>query len=261
MIKGQQQQAVAIAIYGSGDTADVTDIVVWSSSNSSILSVNSSGLVTAIASGTATITATITVTDSELNSSLVISGSCDITVAGEAIPLKAKYSGGVPVALAEFGAGDKISVTYLPVSSDDELLSDSDQLISSQKAVKAYVDAKAKYPMRIIYPSETVIVGVRQEYVVMSGVLFVQGVLSLGVYAIVFIGTTESTFHNDTLDIQGGTTDEYYHLTAAKKQEVDYLHVPADGEITLTPKVSSSSTAEGTIFYCSDDKKVYVGVA
>lgn len=189
-----------------------------------------------------------------------LTGSTIITVIGYTSPLKAKYSGGVPVALAEFGPGDKISNDLLSVSTDGGLSSNSDQLISSQKAVKAYVDAKAKYPMRIIYPSETVVVGVRQEYVVMSGVLFVQGVLSLGVYAIVFIGTTESTFHNDTLDIQGGTTDEYYHLTAAKKQEVDYLHVPADGEITLTPKVSSSSTAEGTIFYCSDDNSVYVGV-
>lgn len=58
MIKGQQQQAIAVATYESGDTEDITDSVVWSSSNSSILSVNSSGLVTAIASGTATITAT-----------------------------------------------------------------------------------------------------------------------------------------------------------------------------------------------------------
>jgi hypothetical protein len=31
------------------------------------------------------------------------------------------------------------------------------------------------------------------------------------------------------------------------------------GEITLTPKSTSTSTAEGTIFYCSDDNYVYVG--
>ena len=34
----------------------------------------------------------------------------------------------------------------------------------------------------------------------------------------------------------------------------------AVNEIILTPKASSSSTAEGTIFYCSDDNSVYVGV-
>jgi hypothetical protein len=35
--------------------------------------------------------------------------------------------------------------------------------------------------------------------------------------------------------------------------------VGSDGEIHLTPKVSSSSSAEGTIFYDSDDDHVYVG--
>ena len=66
--------------------------------------------------------------------------------------------------------------------------------------------------------------------------------------------------HNNLLLKQGGTADEYYHLTAAKKQEVDYLHAPEDGEITLTPKASSDATAEGTIFYCAADNHVYVGV-
>lgn len=32
------------------------------------------------------------------------------------------------------------------------------------------------------------------------------------------------------------------------------------GEIRLTPKTASISTAEGTIFYCSSDNSVYVGV-
>lgn len=31
-------------------------------------------------------------------------------------------------------------------------------------------------------------------------------------------------------------------------------------ELVLPPKASSGSTADGTIFYCSEDKKVYVGV-
>jgi hypothetical protein len=33
----------------------------------------------------------------------------------------------------------------------------------------------------------------------------------------------------------------------------------AMGELTLTPKAASLSTAEGTIFYCSDDDHIYVG--
>lgn len=32
------------------------------------------------------------------------------------------------------------------------------------------------------------------------------------------------------------------------------------GELRLTPKESSTSTAEGTMFYCSSDNGVYVGV-
>jgi len=34
---------------------------------------------------------------------------------------------------------------------------------------------------------------------------------------------------------------------------------PELSEITLTPKASSDSVAEGTIFYCSSDDHVYVG--
>jgi len=33
----------------------------------------------------------------------------------------------------------------------------------------------------------------------------------------------------------------------------------AMGELKLTPKASSDSLVEGTIFYCSDDNHVYVG--
>ena len=39
----------------------------------------------------------------------------------------------------------------------------------------------------------------------------------------------------------------------------DNNNVTGVGEITLTPKASSSG-AEGTIFYCSDDNQVYIGV-
>jgi hypothetical protein len=34
---------------------------------------------------------------------------------------------------------------------------------------------------------------------------------------------------------------------------------PNDGEVHLTPKASSTGV-EGTIFYCSDDNHIYVGV-
>lgn len=44
-----------------------------------------------------------------------------------------------------------------------------------------------------------------------------------------------------------------------RKTDVDEaMEVTKGGEIHLTPKASSTG-AEGTIFYCSDDDRVYVG--
>ena len=36
------------------------------------------------------------------------------------------------------------------------------------------------------------------------------------------------------------------------------IATPDDGEVHLTPKASSASTAEGTMFYNSSDNSVYV---
>lgn len=49
-------------------------------------------------------------------------------------------------------------------------------------------------------------------------------------------------------------------MSSSDKLKADRLHVPDDGEIRLVPKASSSSELDGTLFYCSADKKVYVGV-
>lgn len=57
MIKGQQQQATAVAVYTSGKTSDITTTVVWSSSNTSVATIDANGIITAIKSGSATITA------------------------------------------------------------------------------------------------------------------------------------------------------------------------------------------------------------
>lgn len=58
IVTANTQQLTAIATMGDGSTQDVTSIATWSSSAPSIATVSSMGLVTAIASGTATITAT-----------------------------------------------------------------------------------------------------------------------------------------------------------------------------------------------------------
>ncbi len=55
---GVTQQFRATGIYSEGTISDITTEVTWSSSNPSVATVNSSGLVTAVAAGTATITAT-----------------------------------------------------------------------------------------------------------------------------------------------------------------------------------------------------------
>jgi uncharacterized protein YjdB len=58
MPAGVTQQFRATGIYSEGTISDITTQVTWSSSNPSVATVNSSGLVTAVETGTATITAT-----------------------------------------------------------------------------------------------------------------------------------------------------------------------------------------------------------
>jgi uncharacterized protein YjdB len=55
--KGQQQQFLAQGVYSDKTSADITDIVSWSSSNATIATISSTGLVTAIAPGSTTFTA------------------------------------------------------------------------------------------------------------------------------------------------------------------------------------------------------------
>ena len=52
------QQLTATLVLADGSTRDVTDTATWTSSDESVATVDSSGLVTAVAEGTATITAT-----------------------------------------------------------------------------------------------------------------------------------------------------------------------------------------------------------
>ncbi|MNF42928.1 gamma-glutamyl-gamma-aminobutyrate hydrolase [compost metagenome] len=81
---GQSSQLAASGAYDDGTTKDVTHDVHWSSSNPAVATVDASGLVTAVAPGTATITGTldgqsatlsVTVTNATLNA-----GGLTITV-------------------------------------------------------------------------------------------------------------------------------------------------------------------------------------
>jgi uncharacterized protein YjdB len=69
-VQGATQQFTSIGNYADGTSWDITSQVVWRTSNISVATVDSDGLATAIAPGTATITAT----------SGNISGSADLTV-------------------------------------------------------------------------------------------------------------------------------------------------------------------------------------
>jgi uncharacterized protein YjdB len=58
LVPGQASQLTATETLSGGTTQDVTTMSAWQSSNSSVATVSSTGLVTAVATGAATITAT-----------------------------------------------------------------------------------------------------------------------------------------------------------------------------------------------------------
>lgn len=86
---GQTQAFTANGIFSDGSTTDITFSVVWSSSATSIATVNSKGLATGSSAGLATITATSdTVTGSAaLNVTPAALGSIDISPDGQTIPV------------------------------------------------------------------------------------------------------------------------------------------------------------------------------
>lgn len=71
---GGTQQLTAAAQAQQGTVPDISSITTWSSSSTSVATVNSSGLVTAQSSGTATITASVT------TATATVSGTATVTV-------------------------------------------------------------------------------------------------------------------------------------------------------------------------------------
>jgi uncharacterized protein YjdB len=59
LFTGQTQQMAAAATLSDGTTRDVTTTVKWTTSNSSVVSITSAGLITGASAGTATVTATL----------------------------------------------------------------------------------------------------------------------------------------------------------------------------------------------------------
>ena len=73
--------------------------------------------------------------------------------------------------------------------------------------------------------------------------------------------------HNDLTGLQGGTTDEYYHLLSAEYTELsewlDDVTLGSDGltsvpEIVLVPRAAALSDVQGGMYYSNVDDSVYV---
>jgi hypothetical protein len=77
MALGSSQQLTATVSFNDGSSQDVTPLVTWSSSDITVLVVNSTGLAVTTGPGTATVTATFT---SPLSGSRTATGSTTITV-------------------------------------------------------------------------------------------------------------------------------------------------------------------------------------
>jgi trimeric autotransporter adhesin len=59
LVAGTQQQYTATATYSDGSFGDVTTSVTWASNNTGVATISTSGLATAVATGTTTISATL----------------------------------------------------------------------------------------------------------------------------------------------------------------------------------------------------------
>lgn len=73
--------------------------------------------------------------------------------------------------------------------------------------------------------------------------------------------------HNSLLGLQGGTTDEYYHLLAAEYAELsnwlDNVALGSDGltsvpEMVLIPRAFALSDVVGGIYFSNVDTSIYV---
>jgi uncharacterized protein YjdB len=88
---GATQQFSAMGTFGDGNTVDVTSEVAWTSSNSAIAAISSTGLATGIAYGTATISGNcqcyITTTNLSVGSQTATITSVAVTPASAAIAI------------------------------------------------------------------------------------------------------------------------------------------------------------------------------
>ena len=115
--KNQTSQLTATANFSSGSPQDVTSQSFWSTSNASIATVTSSGLVTAVGNGTATITATYQNVPGTL--SVTITLKADPQVSGNFVRLCSPFQARLEVTVAEASGNAGMNITALTLVMKD----------------------------------------------------------------------------------------------------------------------------------------------
>lgn len=148
------------------------------------------------------------------------------------------------------------------VDVDTALAANADNRTASQKAVKYYIDGLIEAANGLVYKGAIdCSVSPFPNYPAADAghCYVVSGAGRIG-------GESGSLVEiNDMMLCKVDSSAEGDQATVGANWDIIQNNINADtslavGEIVLTPKVSSSSTAEGTIFYCSLDNNVYVGV-
>lgn len=99
---GQTQQFTATATYSDGSNRDVTGQVIWSSSNTGVATISSSGLASATSTGTSTITATLgsikgnTTLSAQVSALAITTSTLQTALLNQPYSTSLGASGGVP---------------------------------------------------------------------------------------------------------------------------------------------------------------------
>lgn len=148
------------------------------------------------------------------------------------------------------------------VDVDTSLTANADNRTASQKAVKAYIDGIIAAANGLVYkgsidcsvsPYPNYPAADAGHCYVVSGAGRIGGESG----ALVEIGDMLLCKVDSSIDGDQATVGSSWDII---QNNINANTSLAVGEVVLTPKPSSSSTAEGTIFYCSSDNNVYVGV-
>jgi uncharacterized protein YjdB len=88
VVSGNTLQMIATGSYDDGSTKNISGGATWTTSDSSVATVNSSGLLTGVATGTATITATSGAITGTTTATIQVAGLQSITLSPTGISIK-----------------------------------------------------------------------------------------------------------------------------------------------------------------------------